>query len=194
MRQSDQRPRPRGYMGHNHEMLGGPILAVLKILKMPEQVLGVAEAQALAHVDPASWYPVERMLELTDKLDAHVGHYGLVRMGRTLFEGAHGQRAKDGAKSARDILYGFDAMYRQANRGMRIGGWKVLRFEPGEAVMEKTTPHHCMMEQGILMAALNIVGCPVTITQSTCLREGADACTMLLTSAITDERWSGAAT
>jgi hypothetical protein len=41
-------------------------------------------------------------------------------------------------------------MYHHANRGTGIGGWKVLRFDAGYAELEKMTPHHCVMEQGIL--------------------------------------------
>ena len=30
----------------------------------------------------------------------------------------------------------------------------MLGFEPGKAELEKTTPHHCVMEEGIFSAAL----------------------------------------
>lgn len=185
------RRKPKGYVGHNHETIGSDILAVLKILKMPEQVLGHDEAQALARVDPDAWYPIEWLLALMEKLDEHVGQYGLVRMGRTLFELSHAEEVKKVARSARDVVYGIDGMYRNANRGTRIGGWKVLSFEPGRAVLEKTTPHHCQMEQGILLAALATVGCQGSIEQTSCFRQGADACLFVMTSAHTDERWSG---
>jgi hypothetical protein len=183
--------RPKGYVGIDHETIGSDILSVLQILKLPEQVLGVEESQQLQSVNRNAWYPISWLLSLMDKLDRHVGHYGLLRMGRRLFELSHQARVLEVAKSARDIVHGIDGMYHHANRGQMIGGWSVLRFEPGFAELEKTTPHHCVMEQGILSGALAAVGCPGIIAQSKCFREGADCCIYTISSALTDSRWSG---
>jgi hypothetical protein len=183
--------RPKTYVGTNHETIGSDILAVYQILKMPEQVLGEDEAQRLAAVKPEDWYPIEWLLELMDKLDKQVGHYGLMRMGRTLFKLSHQERVTQVAKCARDIVYGIDGMYHHANRGRQIGGWRVLKFDPGDAELEKTTPHHCVMEQGILAEALAAVGCPGIVSQRQCFRQGADACIYTITSSFVDARWSG---
>lgn len=184
--------RPKGYLGIDHETIGSDIASVLAILTMPEQVLGEAEARRLAAVDPEGWYPIRWLLDLMEKLDKQVGYYALVRMGRTLFKMSHEARVVEVAKSARDIIYGLDDMYHHANRGRGIGGWKVLTFEPGRAEVEKTTPHHCVMEQGILSAAIAAVGCPGTVVQRECFRKGADACIYTITSAFDDARWTGA--
>lgn len=158
---------------------------------MPEQVLGKAEAEKLGQIDASAWYPIAWLLELMEVLDQNVGFYGLVQMGRKLFQMSHAARVKEVAHSARDIVYGLDAMYRFANRGVAIGGWSVLDFQPGLATLEKTTPHHCAMEQGILTEALSTVRCPVNIEQSQCLRRGADSCLFVLSSSVIDARWSG---
>jgi hypothetical protein len=183
--------RPRGYLGEDHQTIGSDILAVLKILRMPEQVLGKQEWERLQSVEPDSWYPIEHLLGLMEILEAHVGPYGLMQMGRRLFELSHKDRVKVIAKSARDIIYGIDDMYHHANKGRAIGGWKVVKFEPGLAELEKNTPHHCVMEQGILTEALQTVGCPSNVTQTKCFRDGADLCVYQITSAFIDHRWSG---
>ena len=182
--------KPRGYVGRLHETLGSDIVSVYRILKLPEQVLGAAEAERLKAVRTSEWYPIAWLLELMNILDAALGYDGLLRMGRALFDLSHKERVLKTAHSARDIIYGIDGMYRHANRGHGIGGWKVLRFEPGYAELEKTTPHHCIMEQGILSAALAAVGCPATIAQPTCFRDGADACVYAISSSLVDARWS----
>lgn len=184
--------RPRGYTATRHETLGSDILAVLKILKLPEQTMGAAEAAKLSAVDPNGWYPIAWLLELMESLEKNAGPYALAQMGRAVFKLSHEARVLEVAKSAHDILYGIDGMYHHANRGHGIGGWKVLKFEPGRAELEKTTPHHCAMEQGILAGALAAVGCPSNVEQISCFRQGADACVYLVTSSITDGRWSGA--
>lgn len=171
--------------------IGSDILSVLQILKLPEQVIGPEDAKKLAEVDPTDWYPISWLLELMEKLDRQVGHYGLLRMGRRLFQLSHEKRVLEVAKSARDIVHGIDGMYRHANRGKQIGGWKVLAFTPGAAELEKNTPHHCAMEQGILSAALAAVGCPGIVEQRQCFRQGADTCIYTITSSFIDARWSG---
>jgi hypothetical protein len=183
------RRRPKGYVGTDHETVGSDILAVLKILKLPEQILGIEDATRLGSIEPRGWYPIELMLDLMDKLDREVGHYGLLRMGRTLFTLSHEARVGKVASSARDVVYGINDMYHHSNRGRRIGGWEVLSFEPGTAKLEKTTPHHCVMEQGILSAALAAVGCPGIVSQTQCFREGAEACHYVISSSFIDERW-----
>jgi hypothetical protein len=187
---SASRRRPRGYLGRQHETLGSDILAVYRILKLPEQVLGASEVRRLQAIVPDHWYPIEWLLELMDKIDETLGSYGLLRMGRMQFDLSHKDRVLQKARSARDILHGVDEMYRHSNRGGAIGGWKVLRFDPGYAELEKTTPHHCVMEQGMLSAGLAAVGCPGSVTQTECLREGADVCVYIVTSSLIDERWA----
>jgi len=166
--------RPRGYFGEDHTTLGSDILAVLKILKMPEQVLGKAEADRLKTIEADGWYPIEWLLGLME-----------------LFQLSHKERVLQVAKSARDILYGIDGMYHHANRGRGIGGWKVLKFEPGLCEIEKNTAHHCVMEHGILTEALATTGCACNVTQTRCFRDGFDTCIYEVTCAFVDQRWSG---
>jgi hypothetical protein len=185
------RPSPKGYLGIRHETVGSDILAVLRTLTMPEQILGGALTEKLRRIDPERWYPIETLLEPMEMLHAAIGDSGLRKMGRRLFELSHAARVKQVASSARDIIYGLDAMYHHANRGTGIGGWRVLSFAPGIAELEKTTPHRCVMEEGILDAALTCVGVPSLIRQRACIWNGAEACVLAVGSAISDRRWTG---
>jgi len=184
--------RPKGYVGLRHETIGSDILSVAQILKLPEQTLGAELAGKLSRVKSDRWYPIGDLLDLMDALDASVGGIGLIRMGRSLFDLSHKENLQRVASSARQVLHMFDELYHYANRGDRIGGWTVLKFEPGYAELENTTPHHCMMEQGILSAALAAVGCPSTVGQSQCIRSGGyDCCVFTVSSMFTDARWNG---
>jgi hypothetical protein len=182
--------RPRGYNGHNHETIGSDILAVVRSLKLPQLTLGKEFSDTLASVDPHAWYPIGMLIDAMERIDAKLGADGLRQMGRLLFKMSHEQRVAP--KSARDVIQNFDGMYRHANRGDAIGGWKVALFEPGLAHLEKTTPHHCAMEEGIVGAALQAAGAPCTIKQPRCMRNGADHCLFVINSVITDHRWNGA--
>ena len=82
-------------------------------------------------------------------------------------------------------------MYHNANRGQQIGGWSVVVVRAGYTELEKTTPHHCVMEQGILSAALAGVNCPGIVSQSRCFRQGAESCLYTISSAVVDGRWCG---
>jgi len=93
--------------------------------------------------------------------------------------------------SAQQLLSGFDAIYKRVNRGEDIGGWEVLVLEPGHALLEKTTPHHCKMEEGLMEEALRTLGIRVEVSQPQCFRKGAESCHFLLRSQVTDQRWTG---
>lgn len=182
---------PRGYYGEDHTTLGSDILAALKILRMPEQVLGNQEYERARRVQPDGWYPIVWLLDLAEILEAHVGRYGLMQMGRRIFETTHKARVLAQAKTARDILYGMDGIYHHSNRGRGIGGFQVVNFNGGVAELEKNTPLHCVVDQGLLTEALLATGCACNVVQTRCFREGADSCTYEITSAFVDKRWTG---
>ena len=179
------------YLGLNHETIGSDILAVLKALHAPDRALGPALAQRLRAVKPDAWYPISLLLEALEALDKNLGTFALRKVGWELFQLSHAEATRQHANSARDIVYGIDGMYHRANRGAGIGGWRVLSFEPGHAELEKTTPHHCVMEEGILEEALRTVGVRADVSQKACRRKGAAACHYVITSPVTDERWTG---
>ncbi len=194
--------RPRGYLGKNHETRGSDILAVRQSLErlvaeqstpnLPVQILGADHIDRLAAVEADGWYPIEWLLTLMDRVDAKLGRYGLMKMGRVLFSMTHAERSANDAKSGYDIVYGLDTMYRYANRGEEIGGWKVLRFDAARAEIDKTTPHHCAMEEGLLAQALASVGAPAVVTQSACFRTGAPSCRFELLPRDGGPTWMGA--
>ena len=180
---------PRGYVGRDHETIGSDILAVLGVVSMPQHVLGPELHARISGMQPDGWYPVGTLLELLEVLDRKVGANALRQMGRRLFELSHQAHVEETQLTCAQLIGGFDGIYRRANRGGEIGGWRVLSFQPGRAVLEKTTPHHCALEEGIISAALAAVGIPATVAQQTCLRRGSDVCTFVVTSFISDGRW-----
>jgi hypothetical protein len=183
--------RPRGYGGKDHETIGSDILAVLATIHVPEVVLGSTWLARLAEVKPDGWYPIALLLELLEHLDKRTGPAAVLKMGRQLYKDSHRDRVGKAISAAGDIVFGIDGLYHHANRGADIGGWQVLKFRPGVAVLDKTTPHHCALEEGILHEALHSVGADAMIVQSQCLRQGADSCVFELRSAIRNQRWMG---
>ena len=65
------------------------------------------------------------------------------------------------------------------------------QFRPGVPVLEKTTPHLCALEEGILLEALHTVGAESLITQTQCMQRGDDVCVFEIHSAVRDQRWMG---
>jgi len=180
---------PKGYVGRGHETIGSDLLAVLGVVNMPQQTLGPSLHRRLLEVRPDGWYPIALMLEVLDTLELSVGTAGLRQMGKKLFEYSHEAHVKKTLASVEQILTGFDALYHRANRGEDIGGWSVLRLEPGAATLENTGPHHCALAEGIVHAALGAVYVRGTVTQSHCVRRGDDSCVFEVTSSVTDGRW-----
>jgi hypothetical protein len=181
--------RPKNYRGINHETIGSDILAVIRAMNLPGISLGAERTAMIQRIQPDGWYPIQVFLDIMEFIAGSIGEPTLRKIGRTLFDMSHRERVVKSARSARDIIYGIDTMYHHANRGEEIGGWRVLQFVPGHAELEKTTPHHCIMEEGILDRALAVIGAPATVTQQTCFRRGGDACLYVIDSPIRDARW-----
>ncbi|MBL8683642.1 MAG: hypothetical protein JNK05_31010 [Myxococcales bacterium] len=195
--------RPRGYEGLRHETLGSDILAVRDALAFLSKatsddeihgtcrkVLGVEAASKLEGLVADRWYPIGLLLDLMETIDTRIGHNGLRRMGRLLFQRTHAARFKEAARVARDLVYGIDGMYNHANRGTRIGGWTVRSFSSTLAELEKTTPHHCAMEEGILSEACATLGVATMVSQRECFRNGAEACVyVIMPTSVGDLRW-----
>jgi hypothetical protein len=168
------------------------MLAVIAAISvMQEHTLGKPLMDRIRAVKPDGWYPISLFLDAMDRLDERIGRFGLIAMGRKVFELSHAEQFKKVARSAADVVYGIDAMYHHANRGDAIGGWEVAVFRPGEAELVKTTPHHCIMEEGILSEAFRTLSIPTNVQQRECLRHGADHCRYLLSSPVMDEKWTG---
>lgn len=182
------------YENPTHETIGSDILAVLSTMKVPEAVLGKAWVERLQALEPDGWYPISMLLDLQHEVVRRGGRASLVQMGRQLFRDSHRQRLTPALHSARDVVHGIDAMYHHANRGENIGGWEVVAFSPGRAVLKKTTPHHCALEEGILLEAIHTVGAEALVNHLTCMQQGAQACEMEIFSQVRDTRWMGAET
>ncbi len=182
---------PRGYRGIEHETVGSDVLALLDSVLMPEQLLGADVFRELRKLRHDGWYPISTLLEPLERLDRVLGPSSLRRVGWSIFKLSHEQGLLQGTPSARDVIYGIDGMYHRANRGTDIGGWEVLTWAPGEAHLEKTTPHHCVVEEGILEAALRALDVPAVIYQPKCFRRGDEACRFVITSHVTNRRWMG---
>lgn len=184
--------RPRGYGGIDHETIGSDILAVPDTLRhlasqgrlgpkgVLDRVLSGTAMERLAVIEPDGWYPIEWLLEMTDTLASRIGASALRRVGRTLFQLSHAEHAATVLHCGLDVVRGIDGMYRHANRGTAIGGWEVLSTSGGIATLDKTTPHHCALEEGILSEALTTVGCRAVVLQESCFREGAPSCRFVI--------------
>lgn len=183
--------RPSGYVGIDHETIGSDIVALLTAVLMPEQLLGKDVVAGLRCVQVDQWYPIATLLDPLERLDRVLGQSSLRKVGWSLFAQSHEKAVRAEKASVRAIVYGIDTMYHRANRGKEIGGWRVLKFEPGEAVLEKNTPHNCVMEEGILEAGCRVAGLAPTIFQSECIRNHGSICRFVLRSHVVDERWSG---
>lgn len=182
---------PRTYLGIQHETKGSDLLSLLNALQLPERTLGPELTERLKKVRESEWYPIDLLLDGFEKLAARSDAFALRNVGYRIFQMSHAENVKRAVHSARELLHGFDHIYKDVNRGIGIGGWKVVKFEPGYAQLEKTTPHHCVVEEGIVEEALRTVGVPAQVSQSQCFRKGAEACIYEIRSSVTDQRWNG---
>jgi hypothetical protein len=169
---------PRGYRGIGHETVGSDILSLVDAILMPDAILGAERHARLRALDPATFYPIEDLLDAFEHIDRRLGPDSMRKIGHSIFKLSHEAGVRANCRFAADIVEGIDGMYHRANRGEDIGGWTVLELDDRHALLEKTTPHHCVVEEGILEAGMRAMGVSPRIEQRRCFRRGADACTL----------------
>ncbi len=174
-----------------HEMLGAAVRALLDAVLLPEQLLGQQATEQLRGLDLEAWYPGELQMSLVRKLHALLGDASLRQVGWSMFAVLHDAEVRRRRPPVHQLLAGLDVLYRRVNRGTHIGGWELTAFGAGSARLAKTTPHDCIMEEGIVEGAFRAVGIPVVIRQPSCVRQGAARCELLITSSVVDRRWTG---
>ena len=182
---------PRGYKSSNHETIGADLLSLVDAILMPEQILGKELTQRLRMASPKGWYPVADVLDPLEQLNRKLSPDSLRRVGQTIFRNGPEAEFRRRVFSARDFFHSMDHLYHVANRGSDIGHWTVVSFDEDSAVLEKTTPHHCIMEEGIIAAGLRVLNVPAVIYQTSCFRAGAESCRFVVTSHLCSSRWSG---
>lgn len=188
-----------------HEVVGADILAVRRAVEFLSNsastkttsmyvrtVLGNALTERLEQVEAERWYPVSVMLEMERALDDKLGASGLRRMGRAIFKHDLSEKTRAHMKSVRECMYALDAMYRTHNRGSNLGSWTVRTFTEARAELVKTTPHNCLMEEGILIEACATFDVAVVVTQPECVRNGEPHCLYIVTPTTLDSpKWGG---
>ena len=180
---------PRGYLGIGHETRGSEIMTILETVRAPELTLGVEMVVWLKKLRPDGWYPIGLMLDLMETLEQKLGKYHLKQLGWTIFSRDHAPQLREHVRTAQEALQLCDAQYKTSNRGTSIGGWKVVSFTHARAELEKTTPHHCAMEEGILEEIMRTLGVVCTVSQSECIRAGGDICRFLIEPKVAGPSW-----
>lgn len=173
-RESPCRPQPRAYRGVGHETIGSDIIAVARTLSLPSLSLGADLFTEILTVEPNLWYPIDLLLRAMDRLAMTMTDHQLRHLGRLIYRQSHAGAPLP--KTLGELAHGFDAMYHTANRGEGIGGWTVLTLTDREAVLEKSTPGVCVIEEGIAAEVLDAMTFPARISQSQCVRKGHDRC------------------
>jgi hypothetical protein len=185
------RPRrvARGYEGWNHETLGSDLIATFAAVNAVDPRFSEHWMPLVKTLDAQTWYPIDVLLALGFAAEERFGPELLQCIGREIFQRSHAATFRRSAATIADLAFGIDAMYRTANRGEDIGGWRVLEFADGRTLIEKTTPHPCGIEEGILGAACASLGVAARITQVRCVREGDDTCRFELCAETPSTRW-----
>src|SRR5690242_5033943 len=103
-------PVAKAYRGTGHETQGSDLLSVLKVLPIPEQVLGKERANALRAVKPDQWYPISQLMDVLDTLAQRLGDRALTPIGYSIVQTSHAVSIRKHFKTARQLLGAFDSI------------------------------------------------------------------------------------
>lgn len=158
------------------ESRGTNIIAVKTKLINPKLIFEKIKEYSYDNLDPNKWYPMRQFTMLTDYIEKYLSAAVLKNIGTAIIP----EMKNAGILpqwTPLEFLNALPQVYDEGNRGNNIGRWKVVKEENNHVVLENSTMHNCILEEGVLMGGLKAYGSKyMKITQPKCIKKGDDVC------------------
>src|SRR5688572_11831147 len=158
-------------------MMGAATNAVVRALLNPDVVLAdFPRRDELPDVRDGRSYPLSLYLELCDYLEARLGVYAFLRVGRRMAVTVMDTAFPPGLKTVEDAIAAIDAAHKLFCRPV-VGAFDVVLRSPGRIALRYTAPYNCTLQEGLFYEVARRYGAAdATVEHSECRRRGAPAC------------------
>ena len=163
-------------MAGDQKCRGTNIVAVQSKLLNPKMIFDRIPEYNYENISPTDWYPMEQFTKLTDYVENVLGKMVLMKIGKGIIPEMK-QAGILPFRSPEDMLDALPAVYLEGNSGTNIGQWKLLEKGDKYYKFENTTMHNCHLEEGVIYGGVEAFGGKFPkITQTSCVKEGDNAC------------------
>lgn len=150
--------------------------AVAAIPRREAMLADFPRREELASVQDHEYYPLSLYIELCDYLEARLGTYAFLRVGRKMAAAVVATAFPPTIRRVEDAVAEIDAAHRLFCRPV-IGAFEIAKRDPGSITVRYTAPYNCMLQEGLFYeVALRFGAESATVTHSQCRRKGAEAC------------------
>jgi hypothetical protein len=158
-------------------MMGAAAKGIVHTLLNRDAVLAdfprLAELEA---VKDREFHPLSLYLDLCDYLEARLGMYAWLRVGRRMGVVVMDTAFPPGLKTVEQAIAAIDAAHQIYCRPV-LGAFDLVDRTPGRLVLRYTAPYNCTLQEGLFYeVALRYGAASATVTHEACRRRGADAC------------------
>jgi len=158
-------------------ILGASVNSVVQALLNRDAILAdFSRASELHGVQDRDYHPLSLYLDLCDYLEARLGQYAFLRVGRRMAITVMDTAFPLGLHTVEDAIAAIDAAHQLFCRPV-VGAFEVRERSPGRTVLRYTAPYNCTLQEGLFYeVALRYGAADATVEHSECRRQGADAC------------------
>ncbi|NHI94873.1 MAG: hypothetical protein EAX96_20460 [Candidatus Lokiarchaeota archaeon] len=158
------------------ESRGTNIIAVKTKIVNPKMIFDKIKEYSYNNLDPNKWYPMKQFTMLTDYIEKYLSGTVLKNIGSAIIPEMKNAGILP-QLTPLDFLKALPQIYLEGSRGNNIGQWKLIKEEENHVIIENSTMHNCILEEGVIMGGLKAYGARyMKVTQSKCMKKGDNVC------------------
>lgn len=163
-------------------LLGAAANGVLAALFNRDAILADFPRRAeLATLSDREFHPLSLYVELCDYLEARLGIYAWLRVGRRVGASVIETAFPKSIRTVEEAIAQIDAAHRMFCKPL-VGAFEVTAKAPRQLDVRYTAPYNCTLQEGLFYeVAIRYGAASAAVAHRACRRKGADACRFEIT-------------
>lgn len=164
-------------MDGDTKLLGASVNGVVRALLDRETLLAdFPRSRELDGIADGDYCPLSLYLDLCDHLEARLGVYAFLRVGRRMAVTVMDTAFPRHLESVEAAIAAIETAHRVFCRPV-VGAFELVVRTPGRLAVRYTAPYNCTLQEGLFYeVALRYGASGATVTHAECRRRGAEAC------------------
>jgi len=159
------------------KMIGACINGIMSALLNRDLLLAdFPRRPELAGIGNDEFRPISLYIDFCDYLEARLGTYAFLRLGRKMAATVMATSFPPGLYSVEAAIAHLQVAHQEFCRPL-IGAFELTERSPGALVVRYTAPYNCTLQEGLFYEVAIRYGAPSAVVRhAACRRKGAEAC------------------